>query len=110
VKEQSHKDEMSAALRGDFQRLRERGVAASLTPPKPAPAAEAPVEWPSGPEDSVEPLLTPAAAEALSSPETVSAAETMSESETMSAPEAPQETAGDADPERPGWLGRLLGR
>ena len=32
VKEQSHKDEMSAAIRGDFRRLRERGVAATLAP------------------------------------------------------------------------------
>lgn len=32
MKEQSHKDEMSAALRGDFQRLRERGVATTLAP------------------------------------------------------------------------------
>ena len=32
MKDQSHKDEMSAAIRGDFQRLRERGVAATLAP------------------------------------------------------------------------------
>ena len=32
VKEQSHKDEMSAAIRGDFERLRDRGVAATLAP------------------------------------------------------------------------------
>jgi len=32
VKEQSHKDEMSAAIRGDFERLRGRGVAATLAP------------------------------------------------------------------------------
>lgn len=32
MKEQSHKNEMSAALRGDFQRLRERGVATTLSP------------------------------------------------------------------------------
>jgi hypothetical protein len=32
VKEQSHKQEMSAAIRGDFQRLRARGVAAALVP------------------------------------------------------------------------------
>lgn len=32
MKEQSHKDEMSAALRGDFRRLRERGVATTLSP------------------------------------------------------------------------------
>lgn len=32
MKEQSHKDEMSAALRGDFERLRERGVTTTLSP------------------------------------------------------------------------------
>ena len=32
MREQSHKDEMSAAIRGDFERLRERGVAATLAP------------------------------------------------------------------------------
>ena len=32
MKDQSHKDEMAAALRGDFERLRERGVAATLGP------------------------------------------------------------------------------
>ena len=32
MKEQSHKDEMSAAIRGDFRRLRARGVAATLAP------------------------------------------------------------------------------
>jgi hypothetical protein len=32
MKEQSHKEEMSAALRGDFQRLRQRGVSAALVP------------------------------------------------------------------------------
>ena len=32
MKEQSHKDEMSAALRGDFERLRERGVTPTLLP------------------------------------------------------------------------------
>lgn len=38
MKEQSHKDEMSAALRGDFDRLRERGVAVTLAPGvEPAP-------------------------------------------------------------------------
>ena len=35
MKEQSHKDEMSAALRGDFQRLRERGVDVALAPSEP---------------------------------------------------------------------------
>lgn len=30
MKEQSHKREMAAALRGDFERLRERGVPATI--------------------------------------------------------------------------------
>ena len=50
MKEQSHKEEMSAALRGDFQRLRERGVLPALVPPHvPEPEADAsapPAEWP----------------------------------------------------------------
>ncbi len=42
MKEQSHKNEMSAAIRGDFQRLRDRGVAATLAPrPDEAPAPPA---------------------------------------------------------------------
>lgn len=32
MKEQSHKDEMSAALRADFERLRGRGVTVALAP------------------------------------------------------------------------------
>jgi len=40
VNEQRHKDEMSAALRGDFDRLRERGVAVTLAPSSgPSPEA-----------------------------------------------------------------------
>jgi hypothetical protein len=47
VKEQSHKEEMSAALRGDFQRLRDRGVSASLVPQdEPGPGQEPPVVEP----------------------------------------------------------------
>ena len=49
MKEQSHKAEMSAALRGDFQRLRARGVDAALVPqddrgPDEEPTAEPPAE------------------------------------------------------------------
>ena len=39
MKEQSHKHEMSAAIRGDFERLRDRGVASTLA----APAEDEPV-------------------------------------------------------------------
>ena len=46
MKEQSHKDEMSAALRGDFERLRDRGVSSTLATvePEPAPEDDAPGE------------------------------------------------------------------
>ncbi len=40
MREQSHKNEMSAALRGDFDRLRERGVVVTLAPGEPQPSAE----------------------------------------------------------------------
>jgi hypothetical protein len=63
VKEQSHKDEMSRALRGDFERLRGRGVSTTLAPRDDDSALEA-VD-----DDSV----TEAAAEAPSSDEDVSA-------------------------------------
>lgn len=53
MKEQSHKDEMSAALRGDFDRLRERGVSVAL----------APVEHTGEPEPEVEPDATAVAVE-----------------------------------------------
>ena len=52
MKEQSHKAEMATALRGDFARLRARGVATTLptppvelvgeAPPRPAPTPAAP--------------------------------------------------------------------
>ena len=81
MKEQSHKDEMSKALRGDFERLRERGVAATLAPRDEAetePEAAAPL--PDEPDEPEEPDLVP-----TESPEDVGA------------PQA-------------GWLARLLGR
>lgn len=36
MREQSHKDEMARALRGDFARLRARGVATTLEPTRSA--------------------------------------------------------------------------
>lgn len=59
MKEQSHKDEMSAALRGDFQRLRERGVAVALAPHEPDADPETPPDAeeqpPPGPSEHDEP-------------------------------------------------------
>jgi len=89
VKEQSHKDEMSAAIRGDFQRLRDRGVAATLAPrDEDAPSAADVVA-----EDE-EPAVTEVAAVLV---------------EPVTEPEAGQsDDVPDAD--RPGFLARLLGR
>jgi hypothetical protein len=84
VKEQSHKDEMSKALRGDFERLRDRGVATTLAPrddPQPEPAA----------------VVVPFEAREPASPEPVT-------QQTTDAPVA------EAEEPRSGWLGRLRGR
>ena len=57
MKEQSHKEEMSAAIRGDFQRLRDRGVPAALVPHDAEPPEEdAPAEH--LPEDEPPPRRT----------------------------------------------------
>jgi hypothetical protein len=92
VKEQSHKDEMSAALRGDFQRLRERGVAATLSPvdtpaePVAAPSVEPHDER--APEDETATAVAPEpVVEAVASDE-----------------------ADASAPARQGFLDRLLGR
>lgn len=93
MKEQSHKDEMSAAIRGDFQRLRDRGVAATLAPrDEDAPgAADVIVDV-----DQEEPEAGVAeVATALAEP----------------VPE-PRAEAEDEPPDadRPGFLARFLGR
>jgi hypothetical protein len=88
VKEQSHKDEMSAALRGDFARLRGRGVAATLAPRVP----EAP---------------QPAAAEPDETAETAEPDETAETAET----EAPAAAEKAEHPvAEPGFFARMLGR
>jgi hypothetical protein len=96
VKEQSHKDEMSAALRGDFARLRDRGVAVAL-----APTADVAAHEPSELPESLAPVL-----------------EHESEPPVGLEPAEPP-TGGDEDVEgsevapgleRSGWFDRLLGR
>lgn len=93
MKDQSHKDEMSAAIRGDFQRLRERGVAATLAPRDEEDVPE-PVEIVPEPEEHEEPAVTVVAA-AFAEPVT-----------------EPQADEGDElpDAERHGFLARLFGR
>ena len=82
MKEQSHKDEMSAALRGDFARLRDRGVAATLAPRVPE-------------------ALQPAAAEPA---DPVVSAE-QAESEAPAADEKAEKPVAE-----PGFFARMLGR
>ena len=84
MNEQSHKEEMSAAIRGDFQRLRERGVPVTLAPPTTlAPDEERRVEVPRD-----EPPEEPAPAE----------------------PSGEEPSPADAPPPRRSWLARLTGR
>ena len=81
MKEQSHKHEMSKALRGDFERLRERGVATTLAPPDERHALE------QGSEPAVE------------------------ENELrLESPPLTDDVPTDAPAPQPGWLGRLIGR
>jgi len=87
MKEQSHKDEMSAALRGDFRRLRERGVAVELAPQEPGSEPEGPPE----PEEPVRGEPT-----------------TNDEQPQDTAPETEPEP--EPEPERRGWFSRLAGR
>jgi hypothetical protein len=96
VKEQSHKDEMSAALRGDFQRLRERGVAVSLVPTDAEPVADATPQEEEPAERALPLLATDVPAEAPEPPPEPT-------------PE-PHETQDEPAASQPGWLGRLLGR
>jgi hypothetical protein len=84
VKEQSHKEEMSAAIRGDFQRLRARGVSAALVPQEDAEPPER-SEPPESPEPEPPPAEQPAA-------------------------HGPRPPLGADGPEDRSWLSRLVGR
>jgi hypothetical protein len=115
VKEQSHKEEMSAALRGDFQRLRERGVPATLVPhgeavdaPEPVVAeVTAPADVRAEPDPVVDDPPAEAATTAGSEP--VRAAEADSAETDAEAPAAPEPEHAVSPPRR-GWLSRLAGR
>lgn len=85
MKEQSHKAEMSAAIRGDFQRLRARGVSAALVPQDEAEPDEEPTDVetapPVAPEEPAEPSV-----------------------------DAAPDESQDEPPARRGWFSRLAGR
>ena len=102
MKDQSHKDEMSKALRGDFERLRDRGVATTLSPPdeqqaEPTPEAPESFEAPERELTVPEPIPVPEPVSELTEPEPV----------TQPASDAP---VAEAEEPRSGWLDRLLGR
>jgi hypothetical protein len=99
VKEQSHKDEMSRALRGDFERLRERGVSTTLAPR--AEAAEGPE-----PEAVAEPEPVPVPVP-VPEPEPESA----SEHDGVAGDRPVQgEPTGEVTTSGPGLFARLTGR
>jgi len=105
MKEQSHKEEMSAALRGDFERLRERGVSPALVPQDTAE----PDESPNGPEPEpeLEAAVDPSAEPSLEPP----AEPSLEPVEIPAAPPAePPGEPVDEEPPRRGWLSRLAGR
>jgi hypothetical protein len=101
VKEQSHKDEMSAALRGDFERLRERGVAATLAVRVDEPQGEARTPPDAEPTPVAEPSPPPLELVAASRP-------------AGQAPEAPPDSPAVVDEaasgEPAGFLSRIFGR
>jgi hypothetical protein len=124
VKEQSHKDEMSAALRGDFQRLRARGVSATLVPHEstahaPEPVADdaavraekpAPDDPPQASPPNVPESEVSGAGGALEAAATETPASEQSATPDE-APDAPDPDGGEEHaPPRSGWLSRLVGR
>ena len=116
MKEQSHKDEMSAALRGDFQRLRDRGVPATLVPHEAAVRAAGPdAEEVAGLAEVSAPLADPPddSQPNLPEPEETTTEGRASEQSAMpdEASDAPgREGAEEPVAARPGWLARLVGR
>jgi hypothetical protein len=107
VREESHLDDMRAAIRGDFERLaRRRGSQELMHEP-----AELEPEPPNEPEPPTEPEL-PAEPEAPPEPEPT---ESVSEPEHLPAAEAPEdevppeEPAAEGETPRRGFFARLLG-
>lgn len=93
MREQSHKNEMSAAIRGDFRRLRERGVTVTLAPRDDQPPARG--------------AVVDALPEPLPEPEPPPVHEP--EADVTGAGLEP-EVAAEKPPVRPGLLARFLGR
>ena len=98
MKEQSHKSEMSAAIRGDFERLRERGVAATLAPRD--DGAPDPLEIVPEHEEPAVTVLPTAPPELDGTAEAVEAVEE----------DEPGDAAAPDDAAAPGFFSRLFGR
>jgi hypothetical protein len=90
---------MSKALRGDFERLRDRGVATTLAPPEEERARITP--------DEPEPVVQLEAESTEPEREPEPGPEPGPEPVTQAAAEVP---VAEAEEPSPGWLGRLLGR
>lgn len=103
MKEQSHKEEMSAAIRGDFQRLRARGVSTELAQ-RDSTASD--TSHPDDPPDPSAEQQARAADAPVSEPSSQAPA-----SEPASGDESEAPADDEPDSASPGgWLGRLLGR
>jgi hypothetical protein len=124
VKEQSHKDEMSAALRGDFQRLRDRGVPATLVPHEaaahaPEPAADDAAVRAGNPAHAVDAARAPSPERP--EPKMRGAGGGVEAAATEAPAAEPRPTPDEApvpgprageehEPPRSGWLSRIVGR
>ena len=116
MNDQSHKDEMSAALRGDFQRLRARGVSATLVPQERAAQAAEPLgddtavraEKPARAVDRADASPPKGPEPQAPAPETPAADPSPMPDEAPGSPEL--DPGEESTPPRPGWLSRLVGR
>ena len=91
---------MSKALRGDFERLRERGVSVTLAPRESSsPGSEA--------VEPSEPVLEATTVEPPEAQAAEPGSEPADEPETADEPEKTDEPKPASEP---GWLGRLFGR
>ena len=106
MKEQSHKAEMSAALRGDFERLRARGVSAALVPQDESEPDEEPVA------ESAEVVeeIPPVAPEERSGGPVVPHADPIPGEVEADAEQEHGMEAGENPQARRGWFSRFAGR
>jgi hypothetical protein len=107
MKEQSHKEEMAAAIRGDFQRLRERGVASELAP-------RASTESETGSASDGPPARSFEASASVAEPSPgdppLPTPDTAPPDDEPAAPPAAEREPDEGSESSAGWLGRLLGR